>query len=584
MRFTKLRIALAAAAMAGPALVSAQVPPNSRYFSVEEYFYRDSTGNYRPYRVAGFASPAQTGNPARLIILPTLYIDERSARFFDAEGRVFDPSAGGRAQTIVLEPRITNALPTQIQIPAIGGALTGVNEREHLMAPLLNTMNLPYMFEGHLAPPASYNWGNIAFAINQHYQAYTNQVSQQATRGLAYASHLPQQGNVSQLKVSLLVGGEVVATRVIPGNSISPNRVASISLQNPTPVQQNMIASGDYELELSYGFRDVSTASIQARLDAVAVVDQVLRETQTATTRNSSSGVQILGFGSRRTKIKSALDQQISSQHNETNIQGTSIVSYDATDAMIERFENAFFPKTDIGDVIRSHREAAAAARQQTPPNTRLAEVHEGYANALASSNQLAEVDMEKAAASLTAGDWAGFLAHGVRAASNNDRRVNEFRRVITNHEEIRRQNSWSELQQVTLQREATSVVRPPRTRDRPAYWGICGKVPTTFNAFVANSWSPGSWQGREGVLITCVHEGSPAAQANLVPGRIVTRIGSRPVRDLADWEEVTQMYAPGDQAQVGVFHHLYPMNVSEERVLTIRLRRGVPPPPGEQD
>jgi hypothetical protein len=562
-----------------------QVPPNSRYFSVEGYYYRDSTGNYRPYRVAGFASPPQTGSPARLIILPTIYVNETSTRFFNANGQLFQPDSTSvtRAEYITIEPKITNAVPTPVQAPAVGAILQGVKYDQSFAPPLMNTMGQPYIHDG-LAntPPGVLHWPSYATTIMQYYSGYIGELQRQAGFAAVYGSYLPQQGNVSALRISLLIGGELVAERTIPGTSVSPNTIASISVQSPTIAQQNMIASGDYELQLTYEFRDVSTSSIQAEFDAFAVMDQFINEAQSATTRNSSSGVQILGIGSRRTKIKSALNQQIQSQHTEQNVEGTSIRMYDANDAMVKRFEDAFLPKIGLADVILGHRQAAAAARQQG--NTRLAEIHEGYANALANSNELDAVNYELAAASLTAGDWRGFLAHGVRASSNNDRRVNEYRRVITNHEDIRRHRSWSELQQVTLQREATAIVRPPRFRQLPAYWGDCGAIPVQVNAFVAAGGAPPTLQPTDGVLITCVHQGSPAAEAGLYAGHIVTKVDNLRIRTLADWHRATRSYRPDQQATVKVFRHTYGMPTSEEASVRVRLRRGVPPPPGEEE
>jgi serine protease Do len=57
----------------------------------------------------------------------------------------------------------------------------------------------------------------------------------------------------------------------------------------------------------------------------------------------------------------------------------------------------------------------------------------------------------------------------------------------------------------------------------------------------------------RTGVVVTDVEAGSPAAEAGLGRGMVIVAAGARPVRSLADWDQVVVAHGPGDRLDLSV-------------------------------
>ncbi|MFQ5550692.1 MAG: PDZ domain-containing protein, partial [Gemmatimonadales bacterium] len=100
------------------------------------------------------------------------------------------------------------------------------------------------------------------------------------------------------------------------------------------------------------------------------------------------------------------------------------------------------------------------------------------------------------------------------------------------------------------------SVPQPPPAGGG-GYGAYLGSIPDM-------SGSPG------GVRLTGVREGSPAAEAGIVGGDIIVRMGEHEVGDLYDMTDALRAYHPGDTIQIDV------MRDGERLTLTVTLgRRG---------
>lgn len=548
-----------------------EVDVNSRPFSVNDYFYPDSSGDLRPYRVMGFAQPPGTSTQPRLVILPNTMLGESSVRFFRANGIAYTPGAGDRepAASVQVIARVAPSLPGDMQLPAIAAALEGRSEPGFWTPPAVNTSGAPLMH------PLAAMSPQVSMAIYQTYAAYNQEVAAQKARGEAYKTYLPQQANLSELALSLVIDGEVVATRRFAGTyASSAGTLPALTLAGPTLEQQNKIRQGAYELLVSYRFRDTRVASINANFNAYQLAEEFLSETQQAITKNRSSGFQVFGIGSRRSKITTSINRQVDSQYRGERTQNTQIVMYDATDDMLQQFESAFFPRLQLQDVIQGHLNAAVAAAEGGQQD--LAKIHTDYAAALQSSNAMAEIDSVAAAASLAAGDYASFIAQGVRASDNNDVRANNFRRIVTDRREYETNVYWTQVRQVSGQHAVSTIVQPNAERYQRPRWGFCGLTPAPFVAIERNAWGGPQQVQRHGLLVTCTVAASPALISNLIPGTIITAVAGRPVQTLDDFSEAFRGYQPGENIQVQVFNP-QPNQFTTYPTVNVRLKRGLP-------
>ena len=68
------------------------------------------------------------------------------------------------------------------------------------------------------------------------------------------------------------------------------------------------------------------------------------------------------------------------------------------------------------------------------------------------------------------------------------------------------------------------------------------------------------------GVYITGVEQQSPAEEANLVVGDIVTMIGNHTIRDVNDYSEVLSSYDVGDEAVITI-NRIFAQNNKERKI-----------------
>lgn len=417
-------------------------------------------------------------------------------------------------------------------------------------------------------------YGPARQAIEQDYAAYEMAVMQQQALAQKYANYQIRNATLQDLEVKLLIGGEEVASRTYGGTTTN---LGTIALVAPTEFQKNLILAGDYELLVTSRFRDIKTSSISARFDAVQAVSSFIEETQQAITKSKASGFQVFGFGSRRTKMKTSINQTLKTNDQVDIMQNTSIVMYDATESMIEEFESKFFPQLSKQEVIDRH--LAAAAEAASLGKHDLAAVHRGYAEAIMADNQMQETDNVAAAAALNAGDYAGFLAHGVRSINSSDTRANNFRRVETREAVIRQSTNWDQTRMVTVMREmSVPVLQTDDSRQLPRI-GLCGQrfqVPYTY--FRDNRpWAPIP-QPAEGLMVTCVEDSSPAISAGLLPGMIVRAVGNQNVSSLADFNEALEAYEPGETIRFWIVQGPTPTTpYTTGKAVDVRSRLGWP-------
>lgn len=392
--------------------------------------------------------------------------------------------------------------------------------------------------------------------IFQRTTAYEGQMLPAQNANIArFRGYQVQAAATTELSLAVYIDGSSMGERSISGTTIvGGGSLPPVAIQNPTPATVRRIRNGDFDTQVRFRFRDARVGTIDASFDVERVLDDYIRHSQEAIASSRSSGWQILGFGSRRNRVRQSLNEQISRQASSTIIANTTIIMEDASDDQVKRFEETFFPRISQNEAIQSHLAAAEAAR--AAGRTQLADAHARYADALQSGVKLQEVDAVAAAAALAAGDYASFIAHGVRWGEESGNFRGTFVRVA--HETIRTRDTrrWTDVQQRSVQREVTVVLLPERATSRPRF-GICG---------YDQGMRPGSF------FITCLEANSPLADAGAMAGEMVEAIGGMTFANNAQLEQVIGTLRPG---QVVSVRFVDPMGNWVNR--QVRLKRGDP-------
>lgn len=548
-----------------------ELTPNSNFFSVTDYWYIDPDGDFRPYRVAGFAQPADLGVPQRLYLLPTVFVKQDDVQFFDVTGQKMPPAAYSikQAGSITIAPRIVNTLPNETQRPAIAAALKGVSEPSWLPPPAMTGFGNPPI---HPMASGSPLWIQ---SIHASYSDYVKKRNAQTALADEYKGYTPTLAVLSELKISLMIDGEEATSRKMAGASVSTASILpAVTLSSPTEVQQNKIKEGNFEIQVSYRFLDTKVSAINAKLDAQKIMNDFLSETQQAITKSKSSSFQVFHIGSRKSKISTSISRQVDSKFSGDNIKSTKIIMYDATDDMIKEFETTFFPQVVKDDVIKGHLDAAVAAA--TAGQQDLAKIHTDYAVALQSSNQLAEVDAVGAAAALNNKDYAGFVAKGVRASNTNDVQANNFIRIVNEQSVISSNEEWNQVRQVSVQRETSLSVAPSDGVEQSGRFGLCGIEPTNWQAIMPAPYGPPTIATVSGLLVTCVQQASPTLAANILPGEMITAVNGQSVTSIGDFEQVVSTLSPGDVVNLRMLRPTV-THPTKTSIVQVKLKRGGP-------
>lgn len=376
----------------------AQIPHNSKKFSISEYYYPDLRGNLTKYVCHGFVQPRAGTAKARLFLLPVLNRDENKVKYIDSDGNEFKPVGGSKiAKSIIIPVKISSELPNVTQIPAIVSSLEdGVTQPVYIRPMVTGPNNTFYIYQ-----PAAV----MQPTLIQSASGYKSMYDKQQKLVERYANYSPELASLTEVEVAVLIEDQIIANKSYKNTLLFNNGLLTkIEVVSPSLYQQNRVLGGNYDLLVTYKFRDAKTSTISARFDAKKIINHFLEETQKSMKKSSSSGWQVLGFGSRKKTLKTSLSIAMKENYKGENYQSTEVEMFDATDDMIEEFERDFFPEITRERAIENHR--AAAAEAASNGNNALRDLHLKYVASLENSDPNLDVDIEKAASALSAGDY----------------------------------------------------------------------------------------------------------------------------------------------------------------------------------
>lgn len=553
----------------------AQIPLNSQHLSVQNYEYPAHTpGDWQDYEVYGFYQPVNAGSATvkpRLYLLPSLTVRAGAVSFSDANGMPLTPTncASQPVGSVTIRVAVNAALPNQMQQVAVGAGLMGVGA-ERFRAPWeLQPNGLPVMWAPMMGLPP------VVHAVQQVYGQYSQELQRQSEYMTRYQAYNVSTAALNELNLDLVVDGEVVATTRFSGTTVTGSTsTLNLGLRSPSVFDCNRILSGNYSIIARYRFMDTGSATVNARYDWRKAISQFISETQRASTSSRNSGWRVLGFGSRKSRVKRSLDSSTNVQGSAGTIENTTIVAFDATDDMVRRFESSFFPELSKQNVITEHMAAANAARSDGKPD--LAAAHERYAAALTNGAEQLEVDAVGAAAALNEGDYATFLAKGVRMSNSSDTRTDNFRRVISVNVSEVVQREWNDVRVVTKERETSAPVRILSAGQTEATLGGFAGAPFQFG-FLQNSWNP-TWQQRTGLLVGGIAPTGSLAAAGIQPGMIIMSVNGTDVSSFSDVTQAMDGVSPGEYIPVrtlwntGAWAPPYPPQLGTTQTHNVRV------------
>jgi hypothetical protein len=483
-----------------------------------------------------------------VFILPQVYLDEQSIEFIGDDGIPFDASDNPdqNVKTIVIRAVMERSMPLTTQEPAIAGAISGQPQKFYIND----------IWKGSNGPntaPDLIQFGNNTFqAVNQVSLGQSRLAAGQVAIVNSVKDFIRTPVSIDGMELVLTIDGDEIGQRSFSGSFSTGERLPAMKISDPTKYQVGRLISGGAELVMRYKFKDSQTSQIAAAFDAELFINRFLEVHKRIVTRQSSNGIRILGFSFRRRSVRQSVNQYVNSNFSGSSMERTVIVMDDANEAMISRFENAFFPIISRQETISNH--LAAAERARNEGNTQLAESHQKYADSLTASLDFDSVDMTKAATALAAQDYASFLAAGVRAGSDSSVTTSEFRKLDRSQTNISENREWLEAQRITVSRQVSSIIQHRGDEKIEAILGICGAASFTYFERIGMVSQPPIVSSGSGMIITCVLDSGPLALAGIPAGSVIMSIDGTVIDNEQRLRSFLDAQRPGDRVSVRVF------------------------------
>ena len=509
--------------------------PNTSFFSISDFLYPEQL-NIKSFNVSGFYTPKVGNNKAQISVLPHVSLNVSAAKFLDDDGFNVDVSEidkKTRLSEIIIPIRYVRTLPNDIEGTAIASqVMSGTKLEQYLPEPVLQGPGLPALDN------YGSNFPDVRMAVMSSTQQYMNLLQSQNQAKQKWQSIKARLAEMDSLEIKLKISGETVAARKLSGSTIiAGNTLPPLTLIEPSLRTVNKIRQGFYDVEIGFTFRDTNTGSINVTQDYAMVMNNYINETRRVITKSKSSGWSIFNIGSRRLSTSQKINESARYNSHYDQTTNTNIVIEDADTSLISYFEDQFFPTLSKIDTISSHLEAAQLASNSN--NQKLEKAHRDYAKALQTNNESSELDAIGAAAALSSGNYAMFLAKGVRFKKTSGSQVSSFSRVISQNVSEGISKDWTAVKKRSAYRKIT-IALLPETNDKgyKSYEGTCGM--NTYNSIYLSM--PHSY-----FIPTCIKEGSPLHAAGILPGTFVVSVDSEQITSPQQYINIIKTHDPGD-------------------------------------
>lgn len=513
--------------------------PNTRFIAVDNFIYlKDS--NATSYSVSGYYSPKAGGRPARISILPRVTLDIDDIAVINNKGRKVSFSRRSDTDdisTLSIPLSYSGQTPNGFEGASIAASIEGtrIDYFDHWPQTQSPLNTFPTIYGPATGHP-------IGGAVMRDVGIYINTRAGPSRDWMTkWEEMTAETASMDTLRVSLLIDGVVISERNMKGSAVLRNRLPALAITAPSLVTYNRIREGTFEVELTYSFIDRNVGTIDATYDYASMMSNYINQSRQAYTRSKSSGWSFFGIGSRKNSIKQSFkdsDQRNTRFESRTK---TLITIEDAPDRLIEQFESNFFPTLSDSRAKQNHFKAAEAATNNG--NDELAKAHLDYARALDTGNLDIEKEaMAEAALALSTGNYAMFLAKGIRFQNNSGSNRSSFSRVISQEASESITQEWQGSSTRSVARNVNVLVNPDEDREYDPYTGLCGG-----DNWAQNYYNGFMWTMHTFFIPTCIVQGSPIANAGVMQGMLIYSIGGNVIQTQNDYEDTMRFYVPGD-------------------------------------
>lgn len=520
-----------------------ELTPNTRAFSVSGFFYfESSTGNFQRYQSIGFYETPVPRVKTKVFLMPHISVKKAGVSFIGNDGRTItdeDQANDATVAKIRVSMQYDGNLPDNRQKMGVLSQIYATGET--VLDPQVTMADLTSPTIGVLynMPPQQKD------ALRNGQLALTARINSQGDLLRRSENELlPQVVAINAVSITLLVDGEVVGKFSVPGSLISSGTLPDLFLAGATNSQINRFKERQFQIRLDYSFLDANTGSIIANFDFEKMMNQIVREERVMQVSSTKSGVSFLGFGNRKSKISQFLRESTDEKITQDNKANTVIQMNDADESMVAMFESKFFPQVSREHVINAHLEAAEVAK--STGNEMLAKAHLGYAQAVQEDKIDLSVDTAGALASLSAGDYAGFIAKGVKMQKSETSAASQYSRVMTKSVDVTGSVDWTLVKSVSTQRSVSQIIEQENDA-RKAYLGLCDFV--TYDA-VEYGYNPPP-HTLHTIVPTCLVTNGPLARAGVAPGAVITKVGGTVITNTQSLENLLSSYRPGETLDV---------------------------------
>lgn len=242
------------------------------------------------------------------------------------------------------------------------------------------------------------------------------------------------------------------------------------------------------------------------------------------------------------------MDQQVNQQYTGNSLSNTTVEMYDADDDMIKQFEEAFFPTLSQQQAIQNHINAAEKAKAEG--NTELMNLHIKYAESLQKNDPNLTPNIEAAVAALGKKDYVGFIANGVRWGSNSATGNTSFRRTLNSSEMTSMTSNWNSAKVLSIQHAVTQPVSVSQEVKFKPSLGALDAMPFQNGLYMFNGYTT-QLQNVKGVIIGPILVGGAMQKNNILPGTLMTKIGSDAVYSGQTVVEALSKYEAGEKVYI---------------------------------
>lgn len=540
--------------------------PTTSFFSVSDTVHPTEDGQLGSVSVAGFYTPAAGNVAPKVVVLPRIRIYPDRITAIDTSGRslpIDRVAAGVSVRTVKVPVVYDGGAPSQSEGMAIAASISGQRIDSLVPNAMLDQRGQPILWDALRTPRDRAPF----LGYVQHHQRMVGAQLRWLGRFQQLRTEVaPMDG----LRIELLIDGEIFASQEYMGSTIPlGGRLPDLTVREPSPFIMTRLREGTFDVQLRYLFNDRAVGTITADYDFGRFMSEYLEESRRAVTTSRASGFRFFTFGSRRSRIRTFMDESIEHRRDDRTHQRTSIMIENADEELMEIFMSQFFPEVTRTQVVRSHLEAAERASKDG--KAALARAHMDYARAVEAGAATKEVDAIAAAAKLAAGDYAGFVAEGVRYSQSSGSISNTFHRVVSKQASVTGQRDWT-ITRRRIARRAVTVLVASEPKDE-ALFAYMGLLSFNFAPVMVPDGYSGRPLQRMALVPTVIAMNSPLARAGVPQGIAIIGIDGERVETKEDYDRVWDAYRPGDRITLTVVDYRSRSGTSD---ITVTLSRGV--------